>query len=282
MTRTQLTTLLAYAVQRDWITADEARTIIQRFDAGELDASGLPLPIAQALGNGLPSEREYLTALSDLLGFGVAVLIRAFAEKGAVQRATVRERLQDRYMEQARQLAEQAAENVQQWHTAMRDLLSTYLTGMTVLGLQRPTLTTAERSRLLQSIGVQLTFLYQFAGQVAVQAQTSHALSVAQIAARSELYAGAGRELWFRASEQDTTAGYIVRYIAVDDANTCPKCVLAEQQGPWMPGQGPFPGAVCYGKGRCRCRRELAYDPQSYQHLVDDNQRRASVLAGNV
>ncbi len=279
MTRAQLTTLLAYAVQHDWITADEARTIIQRFDAGDVDASQLPLPVAEALGNGLPSEREYVEALLALLGVTGAVLRGGLGQSGRKTREALRERLQDRYMEQARRLAEQAAVNAQQWHTAMRDLLTTYLTGMTVLGRGTTDFPSGE---LRLTLRIQLMFLHQFVSQVALQAQTNHALTVAQIAARSELYAGAGRELWFRSNEVGSTAGYIVRYIAVDDANTCPKCVIAEQQGPYMAGLGPFPGAVCYGKGRCRCRRELEYSPSEYQHLVDDNQRRASVLAGNV
>lgn len=67
--------------------------------------------------------------------------------------------------------------------------------------------------------------------------------------------------------ESGAEAGYVVDYRAVDDRGTCDPCLQAEQNGPYLANEGPMPAAVCLGRGRCRCRRELVYDPAAYARL---------------
>ncbi len=62
--------------------------------------------------------------------------------------------------------------------------------------------------------------------------------------------------------------GWVVDYISRDDVRTCTNCLEAQRQGPYLPGQGPMPGAVCLGRHRCRCRREYRYDPVMYARLT--------------
>ena len=49
--------------------------------------------------------------------------------------------------------------------------------------------------------------------------------------------------------------------------HNCSSCITAQMNGPYLSGQGPFPGQVCFGRSRCRCYRRLRYDPAMYQLL---------------
>jgi hypothetical protein len=87
------------------------------------------------------------------------------------------------------------------------------------------------------------------------------------ISARSKLYAGAGRALWYRIAEADAADGWVVDYISVDDSGTCSPCINAEANGPYLFGEGPYPGEVCLGRGRCRCQRQPRFDLAAWEKL---------------
>ena len=87
---------------------------------------------------------------------------------------------------------------------------------------------------------------------------------------RMAQYGARGRALFFQAAEQydgeSTGYGWIVRYIARDDDRTCGPC--SEAQGYYLPGTGPYPGEICLGRHRCRCRREPVFAPDIYASLI--------------
>ena len=82
---------------------------------------------------------------------------------------------------------------------------------------------------------------------------------------RMAQYGARGRAI-FQAAEQydgeSTGYGWIVRYIARDDDRTCGPC--SEAQGYYLPGTGPYPGEICLGRHRCRCRRRPVFAPDIY------------------
>jgi hypothetical protein len=83
------------------------------------------------------------------------------------------------------------------------------------------------------------------------------------VEARSALYSGRGRSLWFQADEE-VTAGEtaVVFYEAVGDDRTCRACRDAEGGSPYLPAEGPMPGDVCEGHGYCRCVRRTVEDAE--------------------
>ena len=97
-----------------------------------------------------------------------------------------------------------------------------------------------------------------------------HPLSEAYIANRADQYAGEGWAAWFEASERELTGqdGFVVDYIARDDGATCSPCRFAMQDGPYLPGTGPYPGQVCLGAGNCRCERRPRFAPEEWARLM--------------
>lgn len=105
---------------------------------------------------------------------------------------------------------------------------------------------------------------------VAVRALQGKPLSEAAIAQRAAQYGGVGRAAFYTGMEGSATTqrGYVARYVARDDDRTCVRCLDAEARGPYLPGDGPKPGDVCLGRHRCRCTRELVYDPAAWARLT--------------
>ena len=81
---------------------------------------------------------------------------------------------------------------------------------------------------------------------------------------RALMYGGTGWGAWFKGNitAKARGDGYVVRYIAKDDDRTCSPCYEAERNGPYLPNDPrlPYPGEVCRGHGKCRCRHEVIYD----------------------
>jgi len=89
-----------------------------------------------------------------------------------------------------------------------------------------------------------------------------------EIAARARQYKGSSYEQYWRKSEEQVDdEAAVMDYIAVDDGATCSPCSEAEDNGPYLPGQGVFPGQVCLGHGHCRCVRVRRTDPETAEQL---------------
>ncbi|HEX9950200.1 MAG TPA: hypothetical protein VGB53_00390, partial [Rubricoccaceae bacterium] len=159
---------------------------------------------------------------------------------------------------------------VAEWHRAMRAAVTRDLVRQYQLGVGRITLQPSELVRLDALAAEQARYLERFAGEITTSALqdaagTGKAMSRKQIVARSRQYAGVGRQLFYEASEAglqpptETRGGFLVRYLDLDDEGTCSECSAAAAGSPYAPGEGPFPGTTCRGRGLCRCRRETYY-----------------------
>lgn len=112
-----------------------------------------------------------------------------------------------------------------------------------------------------------------FAGKVqkqsGVQGERRTPQSEEAIASRGDLYAGPARGLFAETLEANKgwEEGTVMEYIPLDDKGTCIPC--HEARGYYLPGQGPMPGIICEGKGRCRCRRVPVFMPEKYRELIN-------------
>lgn len=271
MTRAELVNLLADLVLRLVITEDEARELLVQFDRGEW--VDLPAPLAEAIAPATQEEGDnaWLFALG-LIGLGAALQAdaarqarRQIDERNAV---AARNRMRTAFEEEMQRLARQAAGNgdIIAWQRQMNDAVSRYMLGQAQAGRGRP-LTGAEIAELSRQIQEQRAYVYRYAGEIAARRANGDPFGEAYLLNRNTQYGGAGWGLWFRGAEADVEPGWVVDYVARDDSRTCSPCLNAERNGPYLPGQGVFPGEVCLGRGFCRCERRRRYAPDEYRRL---------------
>lgn len=242
------------------LTEEEAASLLAAFDRGEIDARHLPLPLSEAVG-GISREDVERAALT-LAALG---LLRGSRERG-------RDRLRTRFLVEARAYAGAVAGGdltVAEWQGLSRDATRDYTVEMAVLGAGGAAAVLSLLPNLNRAVQEQTAYLSRFADGVAAGSLLGMAWSVGTIAARAALYAGAGYGWFFRAKEASQgRVNYVVYWRAHDDDRTCPACLAAERNGPYLVGEGPMPGSTCYGGGRCRCTRETRHDPDAYARLT--------------
>lgn len=102
----------------------------------------------------------------------------------------------------------------------------------------------------------------------------SRAISEKGMAARTMTYMAVSKEAFYRGVEASLgqAIGQVVYYDAVDDPHTCPACRAAAAASPYLPGNHPYPGSVCFGGVHCRCRLRYVYDLDSYNRLNNKQQ----------
>lgn len=209
---------------------------------------------------------------------------RRLRRLGAAQRIMSANQMQNLHAAQARKLAADLDDGrltVAEWQRQMRRLNAMTLDVLIALGASGPALALAERQQRVEL--EQAAYLQRFADHLAgnwLTAALPPALAaslglVAQrwtrdyVAQRAAMYSGVGRAMFFEAWETaggGPGQGWVVRYAAMDDNNTCYPCSRAV--GYYLPGTGPYPGDVCLGGGACRCSRWPVYDPAMYAQLA--------------
>lgn len=160
------------------------------------------------------------------------------------------------------EVAELSLTNLELWFKQMREIIEGYLIAQATVARARALLP----SELLELdrgvIAEQVGFLGNFLSDL-----KQREITINYVTARARLYSGAGRALWYRQAEDREARGWVIDYIAVDDSGTCAPCIQAESGGPYLFGDGPFPGEVCLGRGRCRCRRQPRFDVTAWEGL---------------
>lgn len=218
---------------------------------------------------------------SPLLPFGRLIA----GARGRTVRAQARDGLQDFFHSEARRFAAEleATRNLRAWRASMFGGLAGYMVAQKAAALGRPLLP-SEALDIFEAMNFELRKARNFAEEIRRRnfggsaGSTARPLSTRAIGARSELYAGSGRAVWFRADEVGRARGVVFYYEAVDDAGTCEPCLDAEAGSPYLPGEGVFPGEVCKGRGRCRCLRIPRDAPREFERLM--NRKRQLTRAG--
>ena len=266
--RDRFLTLLARAAADPGIrlTEAEAADLLRRYDAGEIDAADLPLA---------PDEQ---VNRDDLLGMAVALIFLSTLVGGSPQEVSraylgrARDAASDVFETQARRLAEDyhhRRASLADWQRDMDATVRGLMTAQAMMGANTVKLAFAVLVRLRADINAQAAYVSRFADDVAIRALRGKPMSAGEMGARAALYAGAAYGLYFYAHEATEGAGregYVSKYAARDDRNTCTRCHAAE--GYYLPTDGPYPGSVCLGRSRCRCVRTLEYNPAEYRRLM--------------
>jgi hypothetical protein len=258
MTRDAFLQLLARAARDKSITEEEAARLLRRFDAGELQVDESEMPLPPEVTVTPADEGEIARAMTTLLTFGAL----SFLHRKVRQ---MREMLQDDFQIRGATLARRLAEGggLRRWQGAFREAVVSHIIQQRAVGSGRiPAVAQIAQSTLAQS-----AFISRWADSIALKMLVGEPPSYFQLAARSALYAGAGRAEGFRAEEEDTPANYVVDYESRDDGRTCEPCLAAEAESPFLPGEGKFPGEVCDGHGYCRCVRVARLEPRVYAAL---------------
>lgn len=260
MTHDQLLAFLIRCVRDRVITERRAAELLLAFDRGELDPADLPED--QEDSNLIPILLLSTSLLIRLLrGLGYSVeqplVIPASATEG------LKEALRLEFQQQARRLAAvlQASGDVNAWQSGMADLIKRNMVENAMVGAGR-TLTPEELGMLQPAADEQMAFLARFADRIALDDMLGDPMSEAEIGARSVLYGKAGITAGavFDEMTANRGTGWVYYYISRDDFSTCSPCLAAEEAGPYLEGQGPYPGDVCLGGGYCRCVRQAVYD----------------------
>ena len=274
--RERLIDFLARLVDDGHISEGKALDIIEQYDDGKIKKVDLSLPPAEFV-RGLEDDDDteaWLAALLLLLG-------RDTLQASFAQRLRDVDTIQDSFAKDARQYAEKLTEGeltVAQWQRRLFDTYKKTVVQQSLAGLGKEDLTDEQRERLEEKIRTDAAYMSRFADVVAFQLMIDEELSEAYIANRSENYGGTGRGEFFESLGAAVLLlnggnGWVERYYAVDDRKTCPACVDAGQLRSggvayYLPGQGPMPGIICYGRSRCRCRRVPEYNPAIYRQLI--------------
>lgn len=262
MTREELTRQLVLLVRRGALTTDEARQVLAAFDAGTIPPDMLPLDAAAALAAADTDRRsEAWLLLLFLLGLG-----RSVRRLSVPQTRRVRDLLATRFDETVTRVAARAASSVPTFQRGMADAVTTYALAQATAGAGTP-LDDAQLGRVQTANRRNLAFLALFALQIAARSVLGRPMSYEQIRSRGRMYSGVGTEQYSRAQEDGLQRDWVIRYISRDDPRTCSACG-SYHNTVWLPGEGPYPGSVCYGGGRCRCIRVLEYNPAEYERLT--------------
>lgn len=195
---------------------------------------------------------------------------------------TIHERLQDRFEANNKRLGHllfAGSLTLAAWRSATWQAIKRLILQQAALGAGKP----PDAAKLQAILEKESEFFRKFAeavfaGKVAGDDTLRPTPRTAEsVSARADLYSGVARGLFFELHEErgDLGYGWVIRFDARDDKHTCRPCRDAE--GFYLQGTGPYPGGVCKGRGRCRCRRIPVWAPDIYQRLVlDDELRRAA------
>ena len=235
--------------------------------------SALPLPPQEAVATearALDVKRAY-GSLARSMEIPERQLGRVLGQLSPRQRAAVSDRVQDAFERDMGRLAQtlERTGDVAAWQRASGARIVQHLVEQRALGAGRE-LRERDLQGLREAVQVQTAYLSRFADTLAIRRLKGQALTAEGVASRAELYGGAGRETFFKALEQAEAgrSGLIYHYDAKDDGHACSACLDAQARGPYLAGQGPMPGAICYGRGRCRCTRRAEYNPAVWRRLM--------------
>lgn len=263
----ELRDVLDRLVREERITRAEATRVLERFRDNEITAADLPLPAARS-GLSIPTTTSFAEGM-----------LRSASNKAGVTVAAIPERQRERFLislltdfdsfvSDLSFARSAGVQTTREWHRRMRNRVARNILENATLGNGGP-LTPQQIEALIPSIREQEAYLQRFAQEIAARQAAGRPMSEAQIVQRARMYNGvAQREFYLHKEGQEQREGLVVDYIPQDDDGTCSPCHDAGRGGPYLPGEGPMPGDVCLGRGKCRCRREVRYDMAAYIELT--------------
>lgn len=287
ITREELLDILERLVRRGKLTEQEAGDILRKYDEGEFTEDDLPLDDSDAL---------ILITLGILFLSLMPPHLLSFSLP-ARSRYDERFRAGDDLLATAEQLAAKLAKdrNYRAFHSDAMEAVKENLIRQLVLGkgaqltpdeiarAQAGTLTREEIRAITQRVITpndiqrvqdealnQSAYLKRFVEEAAAREKAGKPYNEAYVKNRFQMYGGAGIGMFFQTIEAPLGPGWVINYIAIDDDFTCTPCIKADEEGPYLPGEGPLPGVICLGKRRCRCNRVPEFNPDEYRRLISE------------
>lgn len=196
---------------------------------------------------------------------------KALGQLTGAQRETLSGRAQDRFEADMARITGKlmTSGDLRAWQRESGARILQHLVEQRTLGVGRP-LRDSDLRALSIEAQRQTAYLSRFADQLAIRGLQGRVMSAQAITNRAVMYGGAGRAAFYDGEQTREAArgGVVVYYRAVDDGRTCPRCHAAEAGSPYLAGAAPLPGQQCLGHGRCRCRLDYRYEPETWQRLV--------------
>ncbi len=251
-------------VRRNIITVPEAQQLLATFDSGGFAPADLPLPPGDATATEPVDEAAVFAFLLGLLG-----RTRVPNRLPLRDRTRLRERLRDDFESRMRGLGRAVAQggSVADYQQQAKREIAQYTARQYGAGRGTPD---GQMRRIVTNVLVaQAAFIARFAFEIHARRAVRRPYSERNVTGRGELYQGAGYAQWFKANEAQANVGQVIDYISQDDPNSCSPCLRAQSNGPYLPGEGPYPGpGTCRGLGKCRCKRVQRFDMDAWRALT--------------
>lgn len=265
MNREQLIALLSSLMTRRLISATEMAIVVNLFDRGDIGPEQLPLPPNVAAAPATLDNNAAYAAILLLMGIRQTPTTRLSKRRRERLRELLRERFEQITNTNARELVDGNV-SLQRWHELEKGTITNHTARQYAAGVGEPT---DVQSAIRPAMTEQYAYLYRFAGEVAISLILGKALRYRGLRSRAQLYGGTGWEYWHRGNESVTQPGEIIVFQSRDDPSTCRPCLDAQTNGPYLPGEGPYPGpSTCLGLGSCRCVRRVEYNPREWERLT--------------
>lgn len=261
------------ATRQRLVTSQQAGTLRPRFDDRFLPLINPDVTIADDIWPHIFLEL-YGLATGTSTNVGINEARQRIASMKIEELLKVHERLQDNFERRNWVLAVAllAGGTVRAWQTKLLDAIKRLILSQFILGSGRVP-TSHDLAILTEKIKREAAFLKRFALSVALSlsGQSAVPATEAAISNRGSLYSGVARGTFYEAMEDridhliDQREGWVMEYIPRDDVSTCSPCSKA--RGFYLIGAGPYPGQICEGRGRCRCRRVPRFLPNIFRSL---------------
>lgn len=250
MSLAEYQTLLIHAIERKVITPEEAAMLLDRFQRGDFAEEDLPLSVDNV--QRVDRNDESLLALLLLL-----------LKQSSSQGAKVRLRNTNRRNDVASLTAIAGdIESIQTFQQSFSDTVQRSILRQWMGGARQANWPTTIDDMITE----QLAYAERFAADIHFRQQVNRPLTLGEIVIRAAMYAGAAWAASYMGNEYgDDRYGWVYEYQPIDDGKTCRRC--HEAKGYYLSGQGPYPGQICLGGWRCRCRRVAVYNPDIYARL---------------
>lgn len=270
MTATDLASIVTGLMKRGVIDAADARKIARMIARGEIDDAAMPLPAEAAIALSPYDETEEVkTFIATVLLLGLRERTGSRQDGGLMRLdLNARVKMRDYYRAQFMLAALPSSRlNVRAWHSGQLEQVTSYVRRQAMAGTGAPL--TMDRGPAEEEESRQAAYLFWFAWAIAARSMLGNPFTPQAILNRSLMYQGGGWFAWHRYNEMPTQGENFVvyEYRAVDDPRTCDECGRYSGQF-FLPGEGPYPGQVCRGGGRCRCERIATYNPDIWSRLT--------------
>lgn len=185
-------------------------------------------------------------------------------------RRQISRQLQEAFDKEVERLTEKLFEKgsrTRDWQRGMKRLITNHAIQQASIG-KGAMLNADELNALNLTIKEQQAFLSRFSDKVGLKRMRHESLTIEGVAYQGKQYKSTGIAEFTRAFEsQQGGDGVVYDFVSRDAPSTCTPCLVAQEESPYLPGEGKFPFTACKGGSKCHCQRIARYAPEEFQRL---------------